>query len=103
MLARRDFAPLALLSWILPLALPSMSAPARAQDRPVRVGLYDGVGSFEFSAGEPAEILDASGHEVGAIAPRQAWVAQQDNESRVALIDGARRMVVNAPVRVIPQ
>ena len=79
------------------------AAPVRAQEGIIRIGLFDGVHSFTFSAATDAAVYAADGRDVGEVTPRESWRALRGEGDRVTLVDGSRRMSVTGPVQVVPR
>lgn len=91
-------------SFLVPLLVLGLAvAPAHAQDRGLRIGLLDGVGSFTFSSSTPADIYGADDRVLGTVSPREAWEVRRGTERTVELVDGSRQISAQAPVRVVPR
>ena len=84
------------LAVCVPLALPAM-----AQDRPVRIGILDGVRSFTFSSATDAQIVGDTGVGIGTVRQREAWAARSGG-GRITLQGAGSTFTSTGPVRIIP-
>ncbi|MBI6546081.1 MAG: SpoIID/LytB domain-containing protein [Cyanobacteria bacterium NC_groundwater_1444_Ag_S-0.65um_54_12] len=78
-----------------------MPTATPAQERPVRIGLIDGVTAFVFSAATTATIIDERGQELGTVRTREAWQARRSGK-RIILTAGDQTLLANGPVRILP-
>lgn len=93
---------MAILVAVTLAATVSMAHPARAQDRPVRIGILDGVGSFTFSSATDATLVGDNGVSLGVVRPREAWAAR--GAGKLVTVQGpGATLSASGPIRVIPQ
>lgn len=92
---------LAMLAAVTLAVCAPMALPAWAQDRPVRIGILDGVGSFTFSAASDATVVGDNGMAIGVMRPREAWAARSAG-GRIMVQGPGANLSATAPIRVIP-
>lgn len=92
---------LAMLAAVTLAVCAPLALPAWAQDRPVRIGILDRVGSFTFSSATDATIVAENGVAIGTVRSREAWAARSAG-GRITLQGAGTTLAASGPVRVIP-